>query len=1044
MGTRIYKNNGTGTFSLYQTSAESDGTWAVGSADLDNDGDVDYISTGGCGRNTRIYHNNGTGDFALEQSIGSDCGVYSFGEERGVVIFDADNDNYLDFVRIAGGEYGEAFVKLYINNGSGYFEYNQTLDVGCGAYIGTGVAGDIDNDGDMDIIVSPRFGGVSILRNNLIETGISNFTKIQTMSTPTDTKALAIGDIDNDDDLDIVASNGNIYVYKNNGTGNFSSYQTISNAVINPESIAFGDLNKNGYLDLIVTSTYSSSIGTTKIYENNGSGYFSLYQVLDEVEEIFSATFADIDNEGSLDLITGTGCNSYDEGWCEYYSPNRIYKNIYESPNSYLKINVKGTNLKDSVGTKLRIYNSSNIFLARRDVTAADESHSGTNQIYFGLEEEQNYTLDVLYASGENVICNVSAPKTFTVYENGSSTNDVICWLLCTQSLVNTTWSDWNNESCVSNEMNQSRNLTEYDENSCGTFENITHYEYQLVGPTYQNISWSDWTNLTCLVDDTMNQTRNLTQYDIYSCASNTTFIEYQNILSCDYCTPSLTNTSYTDWYNITLCQLNDTILQEQNLTQYDENNCGEIENITFYNYQETPCDYCTPSLTNTTWSDWTNISCLVDDTMNQTRNLTQYDENNCGEIENITFIEYQNIEECDYGVEPYCGDGICNNGETCGNCLSDCGECSIGCSNQCLLGDTEKECVNSTTARTRTCGDYDDDPCFEFSNYSYILCSSEYECLSGECVLKPCIEDWQCTIWSVCINSTTTRLCTDRNRCNTTENKPIENNSCECTENWECSEWSNCIDNEITRFCHDINDCGTILNKPIETTSCDYNCSENWECSWTPCDDNDMKYPRDCIDLNNCGTSNNYPSMESCNPYCPTNFLCEVWGECKADYSVVDLMKEDDYLDGIKERSCVDLNNCSNNTIQTQRCSLGIPIEAKTVEWCGEEYVELYDKRTSDLVSKVKLNEIKDISKINIKFSITNFTKYCDYCYDGIMDYDETGIDCGGENCPLCLDRQLRINIMLLIRYILIILLLIFSIILYFINRKKRKNISF
>ncbi|MBI5148955.1 hypothetical protein HZA33_04720, partial [Candidatus Pacearchaeota archaeon] len=41
------------------------------------------------------------------------------------------------------------------------------------------------------------------------------------------------------------------------------------------------------------------------------------------------------------------------------------------------------------------------------------------------------------------------------------------------------------------------------------------------------------------------------------------------------------------------------------------------------------------------------------------------------------------------------------------------------------------------------------------------------------------CVENWQCTSWSTCINKTQTRTCTDLNSCGTTNNKPTETRRC-------------------------------------------------------------------------------------------------------------------------------------------------------------------------------------------------------------------------------------------------------------------------
>ncbi|MEM2956304.1 MAG: DNRLRE domain-containing protein [Candidatus Pacearchaeota archaeon] len=236
-----------------------------------------------------------------------------------------------------------------------------------------------------------------------------------------------------------------------------------------------------------------------------------------------------------------------------------------------------------------------------------------------------NYTM--LNSTGSNWYYNVtnltSGTYTYKVYATDILdeiiyTSDLRTAIVnaCTANIINTTWSDWQNLTCSRDQMNQSRFKVEYDSNNCG-FMNVTYYEYQLVGPSYLNTSWSEWTNISCLPNDKMNQSRNLTQYDSYGCASNTTFIEYRQIEACDYCTPNLINTSWTEWYNITACLTGDYYIQERNMIQYDSNNCEEVSNKTFFERQ--------------------NVSCIY----------------------------------------AYCGDGICNTDETCSACLIDCGSCN-------------------------------------------------------------------------------------------------------------------------------------------------------------------------------------------------------------------------------------------------------------------------------------------------------------------------------------------------------------------------------
>lgn len=55
-------------------------------------------------------------------------------------------------------------------------------------------------------------------------------------------------------------------------------------------------------------------------------------------------------------------------------------------------------------------------------------------------------------------------------------------------------------------------------------------------------------------------------------------------------CTSSVLNSSWSEWADQTECQLNDTLRQNRSLTQYDQNYCGTIENMTFWDHQDMGC----------------------------------------------------------------------------------------------------------------------------------------------------------------------------------------------------------------------------------------------------------------------------------------------------------------------------------------------------------------------------------------------------------------------------------------------------------------------
>jgi len=164
----------------------------------------------------------------------------------------------------------------------------------------------------------------------------------------------------------------------------------------------------------------------------------------------------------------------------------------------------------------------------------------------------------------------------------------------------------------------------------------------------------------------------------------------------------------------------------------------------------------------------------------------------------------------------------------------------------------------------------------------------------------KQCVEDWQCSDWSICTNNEQTRACTDNNACGTITNKPVEQQSCiineTCVESWECDEWGDCINNLQTRTCNDINNCGTEFDKPILQKPCIIECVEEWKCvEWSDCSNN--KQTRTCFDINDCGTFNKKPSEEkSCEKTCVEDWSCSEWQEC---------------YQGVQKRECTDNNYC-------------------------------------------------------------------------------------------------------------------------------------
>jgi len=278
---------------------------SVAWGDYDNDGDLDLILTGDNGSNrlAKIYRNNGNNTFTDQTSI-----VLSGVDNSSVSWGDYDNDGDLDIL-LSGQAIGGTFIsKIYRSNGNNTFTEMTSMAL-TGVTDATLAWGDYDNDGDLDILLTGRTNGggstSEIYRNN----GNSTFT-LQTsiLLTHLLENSAAWGDYDNDGDLDIILTglNGSIRttkLYKNNGDNSFTEQTSINLAGVAYSSVAWGDYDNDGDLDLLLTGDNGSS-RIAKIYRNNGNSTFTEQTsiVLSGVDRS-SVAWGDYDNDGDLDIL---------------------------------------------------------------------------------------------------------------------------------------------------------------------------------------------------------------------------------------------------------------------------------------------------------------------------------------------------------------------------------------------------------------------------------------------------------------------------------------------------------------------------------------------------------------------------------------------------------------------------------------------------------------------------------------------------------------------------------------------------------------------
>ncbi len=319
----IYENDGEGIFLLDQEpmGAGQGLLWGgVALGDLDNDHDLD-LAVGGSDNvspspdTTRFitYTNDGAGFFNLyEEPIGIQQrqGYLRFEIDIG----DVDADGDLDVVVMGYDEDYYTHLDIYRNDGSGSLVFSDWVMTMQGAVR----FGDIDGDGDLDLVTS-GWGGFDGRLITWINDGAGHFSfGEEPMGHYFGIGAagdLALGDFDDDGDLDLVAGGADnisyasrLIVFKNDGGGSFSLHQEPmgANQGLSFPAIALGDVDNDDDLDLTVGGD-----GTLAIYANDGTGSFSLVeQPLGPnagINTYPGLVMGDIDADGDLDFVASGG-----------------------------------------------------------------------------------------------------------------------------------------------------------------------------------------------------------------------------------------------------------------------------------------------------------------------------------------------------------------------------------------------------------------------------------------------------------------------------------------------------------------------------------------------------------------------------------------------------------------------------------------------------------------------------------------------------------------------------------------------------------------
>ncbi len=236
--------------------------------------------------------------------------------------FDMDNDGDLDIAINNSGTQINRIFSIYKNERNGFYteepEFITNLD-----FKNVGPLGDIDNDGDIDLLAGMPYEYLGIFPNH----GYGNFSYSNTVNLPTSRYYPILLDLNNDGSLDLVGIDEYGSVCYNNGNGEFMAWEDLGyfhdQEIGYLHGVSWGDVDDDGDMDFY--GGYSGTWPRNKCFLNNGNGGFELFDstsvITDNLSTVTqSLNWLDYDNDGDLDLyIMETVWAYQNEGFSAIY-----------------------------------------------------------------------------------------------------------------------------------------------------------------------------------------------------------------------------------------------------------------------------------------------------------------------------------------------------------------------------------------------------------------------------------------------------------------------------------------------------------------------------------------------------------------------------------------------------------------------------------------------------------------------------------------------------------------------------------------------------
>jgi enediyne biosynthesis protein E4 len=266
-------------------------------ADVNGDGLDDFYVGGAAGFPGALHIQKANGTFAIKNpTVFIDHKAY---EDMGGVFFDADQDGDMDLIVVSGSyEFPEGSEqtknRLYLNNGKGDFTYEESALPKMNTNSSCVVAGDYDQDGDLDLFIGGRVvsGKYPVAPESFLLKNTNGRFENVTDIAPNLSKIGMVTsalwtDYDDDEDLDLICVGEWMPVTIFTNTGSSFEHSTIPNSTGWWNSISGGDIDNDGDTDYILGNLGLNS-------KNKASAELPFHVYGD-----------DFDNNGNFDIVLG-------------------------------------------------------------------------------------------------------------------------------------------------------------------------------------------------------------------------------------------------------------------------------------------------------------------------------------------------------------------------------------------------------------------------------------------------------------------------------------------------------------------------------------------------------------------------------------------------------------------------------------------------------------------------------------------------------------------------------------------------------------------